>query len=523
MEAMLVHKLFEDSVRKYPEKTALVFRKCRLTYAQIESAANRLSRFLLRQNVQKGDRIIVYLNNSVEAVLSIYGILKAGGCFVVVNRSTKPNKLAYIINNCQAKGLITDGKSFQNNDSHHLGNLPTVQFVIATEEMRNNCNCDYPVYQFGEIQKLESDDSPDVRCIDQDLAALIYTSGSTGSPKGVISTHLNMVSAIRSITAYLENVPSDIILNVLPLSFDYGLYQVLMAFSFGGTIILERSFAYPFEVVKKLLDEKVTGFPIVPTISGILIQLKSLRNYSFEHLRYITNTGAHLPEHHIRKLRQIFPNAKIYPMYGLTECKRVSYLPPHMIDEKPGSVGIPMPNVEVSVVDENGEPVKPGEIGELVVRGTNVMQGYWGLPEETARVFRKGKYPWERILYTGDLFRMDEDGYLYFVCRKDDIIKSRGEKVSPKEVENVIYEMEDVAEVAVVGVKDDILGQAIKAFVVPRNGARLTANQIKKYCASRLEDFMVPDIVEFRENLPKTTSGKIDKQLLMNESSNDIK
>jgi acyl-CoA synthetase (AMP-forming)/AMP-acid ligase II len=326
-------------------------------------------------------------------------------------------------------------------------------------------------------------------------------------------THLNMVSAATSITTYLGNTPDDIILNVLPLSFDYGLYQALMAFKMGATLILERSFTYPYAVIEKLIGEKVTGFPIVPTISAVLLQL-DLKRYDFSSLRYITNTAAALPKHHIQQLRNLFPHVKLFSMYGLTECKRVSYLPPEQIDIRPTSVGKAIPNEEVYIVNEEGRRVGPGVIGELVVRGSNVMKGYWELPEETDRVLKSGPLPGEKVLHTGDFFRMDEEGYLYFISRKDDVIKCGGEKVSPKEVEEVLYSLHGIVEAAVVGVPDAVLGQAIKAFVTLGEGARLTTQDVLRHCAQRLETFMVPKFVEFRDALPKTSSGKISRREL---------
>jgi acyl-CoA synthetase (AMP-forming)/AMP-acid ligase II len=354
---------------------------------------------------------------------------------------------------------------------------------------------------------------PARRNIDIDLAALIYTSGSTGRPKGVMVTHLNVVSAATSITTYLENMANDIILNVLPLSFDYGLYQLLMAFKIGGTLVLEQSFTYPRAVLETIARERVTGLPIVPTICSILLQM-DLKSYSFPDLRYITNTAAALPVEHIRKLREAFPQVKIYSMYGLTECKRVSYLPPDQLDIRPGSVGRGMPNEEVYVVGEDGNRVGPGVVGELVVRGANVMKGYWELPEETDKVLRPGPFPNEQVLYTGDLFRTDDEGYLYMVGRKDDIIKTRGEKVSPREVEDVLYSHPKIAEAAVVGVPDSVLGNAICAFVSLKPGATLTELDVRGFCVDRLEDFMVPKIVQFRDSLPKSANGKIAKKEL---------
>jgi acyl-CoA synthetase (AMP-forming)/AMP-acid ligase II len=322
-----------------------------------------------------------------------------------------------------------------------------------------------------------------------------------------------MVSASTSITTYLENVEDDIILSVLPLSFDYGLYQAIMAAQFGGTLVLERSFLYPYAVINLMKKEQVTGLPIVPTISAILLQLEKLREESFPHLRYLTNTAAALPVSHILGLQEIFSGAAIYSMYGLTECKRVSYLPPYELKTRPSSVGRGMPNEQVYLVDEDDNVITaPDTPGELVVRGANVMKGYWELPEETDRMLRPGPRPWEKVLYTGDLFTMDKDGYLYFLSRKDDIIKSRGEKVSPKEVESVLYEMPDIVEAAVVGVEDEILGEAVKAFVVLKEGSNRTGKEILAWCMKHLEDFMVPKTVEFRDSLPKTSSGKITKK-----------
>ncbi|HIP86995.1 MAG TPA: AMP-dependent synthetase, partial [Anaerolineales bacterium] len=295
---------------------------------------------------------------------------------------------------------------------------------------------------------------------------------------------------------------------VLPLSFDYGLYQLLMVFKFGGTLVLERSFAYPAAVLRRIEEEQVTGLPGVPTLFAMLLQM-DLSRFDLSSLRYLTNTGAALPVEHIRRLREALPHARLYSMYGLTECKRALYLPPEELDRRPASVGIPIPGTEAWVEDEEGNRVGPEEIGELVIRGSHVMQGYWNDPEETAKRYRPGRYPAERLLYTGDLFWMDKEGFFYFVARKDDIIKSRGEKVAPKEVENVLYQLPGVVEAAVVGVPDELLGQAVKAFVVCGDGHTLTEQDVLRHCRQHLEDFMVPRCVEFRESLPKTPSGKI--------------
>lgn len=263
-----------------------------------------------------------------------------------------------------------------------------------------------------------------------------------------------------------------------------------------------------------MIRERATGFPGVPTIFAIMLRLKDIEQYKFNSLRYITNTAAALPLSHIKKIKELFPKVKLYSMYGLTECNRVSYLPPDEIDRKPTSIGKGMPNEEVYIVNEQGNRVGPGEIGELVVRGANVMIGYWEMPEKTSRCLRPGYFPGERVLYTGDLFKMDDEGYLYFIARKDDIIKCRGEKISPKEIENVLYSLDGIIEAAVVGIPDEILGQAVKAYVALETNSKLTEKDILRYCSQHLENLMIPKYVEIMESLPKTQTGKINKKEL---------
>lgn len=486
---MLVHDSLTRSAERFPSKTALVCGCERFTYACLDQTSNRLAHALAARGVRRGDRVAVYLPNSVEAVVGIYAAFKAGAVAVPVSRGTKPEKLEYILGNCRAAALITDDSA------------PRPQFPLE-------------VLTGPEVQAPEFPaTSPPRLNIDRDLALLIYTSGSTGEPKGVMCDHSNVVFAAGSIMEYVRNTPDDIVLNVLPLSFDYGLYQLLMTFTFGGTLVLENSFAFPVEILKRIADERVTGFPGVPTVFARLLQL-DLTQFDLSSLRYVTNTAAALAPAHILEMRRKLPGVRIYSMYGLTETKRTLYLPPEELEKRPGSVGIAIPGTEVWLEDELGTRLPPGSTGELVVRGRHVMRGYWEAPEATAARYRPGPYPGEQVCVTGDLFHMDQEGYLYFVGRKDDIIKSRGEKVAPKEVENVLYDLRGVVEAAVVGVPDEILGHAVKAIIV-RGREDLTRNEVLAHCRARLEDFMVPKYVEFRDGLPRTSSGKIAKRELV--------
>ncbi|HEY6111292.1 MAG TPA: AMP-binding protein, partial [Chthoniobacterales bacterium] len=323
----------------------------------------------------------------------------------------------------------------------------------------------------------------------------------------------NVVFASGSIIEYLGNGEDDIVINVLPLSFDYGLYQLLMTFRFGGTLVLENSFAYPAAILQRIQQERVTGFPLVPTIAAMLLKM-DLSAFDLSSLRYVTNTAAALPASHIEQLRHALPHVRLFSMYGLTETKRTLYLPPEWLGTKPGSVGIPIPGTEAWIEDETGTRLAPNQVGELIVRGRHVMRGYWGDAQLSAKRFPSGEIPGERVCRTGDLFRMDSDGCFYFVARKDDIIKSRGEKVAPKEVEHVLYALPGVAEAAVFGVPDALLGQAIKA-VIATDGRAITTAQVVTHCRRHLEEFMVPKYIEFCSALPKTPSGKIRKSELL--------
>ncbi len=514
---MLLNEFLERSAEICPNKVALVYRNKRLTFIEIDNAANSLSTALMEGGFQRHDRAIIYLDNSTESVISLFGILKAGGVFVIVDPQVKIRKLEYILRDCQARMLITNMKHLAG-EAEVLLDSPSLEQIIISDYKRDSMISEQiavsrKVLSYKTLMEQYPPSRGISRCIDVDLASLIYTSGSSGRPKGVMLTHRNMTSAATSIIQYLENTSNDIIIDTLPLAFDYSLYQVLMAFKFSGTVILEKAFIYPQQVVDLVIKEKVTGWPIVPTIAAILIRLKNLGKNDFSNLRYISSTAQTLPPKHITQLREIFPKVKIYSMYGLTECKRVSYLPPEELERKPNSVGKAMPNTETYIVNENDERIsESGKPGELVVRGSNIMRGYWNLPEETTKALRPGSYPGEKVLYTGDTFKKDEDGYLYFLGRKDDIIKTAGHMVSPKEVENVLCEREDVVEAAVIGVKDEILGNAIKVFVHLTDTSKATEEDIIRFCSKYLEDFAVPKYVSLCRSLPKTPTGKIRKR-----------
>lgn len=508
---MRVEHFLECSARAWPEKVALVEGDKRLTFRALDEAAGNLAATLVGNGVARGDRVVIFADNCWEAVVGLFGALKAGAVFCMVHPSTKAEKLRFILDDCRPTAVITLGRLLATT-REALGEqsfVRTLLVVGAKAELRPG--------ETAFAEALAPRDRPldrplPVPGIACDLAMLLFTSGSTGFPKGVMMTHQNMTAIAESIVAYLGNTAEDVILNVLPISFGYGLYQILTAAKVGATVVLEKSFAFPQRALDLIRDEGVTGFPLVPTMAALILQMRDLQPGDFPGLRYITNAAAALPPAHVERLQDLFPTTLIYSMYGLTECQRGAYLPPDQIRARPSSVGIAIPGAEVWLVDENGARVGPDEVGELVIRGPHVMQGYWRNPEATEKALRPGPYPWEKVLHTGDLFRMDADGFLYFVARKDDIIKSRGEKVSPKEVESALFQLEGVKEAVVFGVPDPVLGAAVKAVIVLATGASLSERDVIRHCARTLEDFMVPKFVEFRTELPKTDSGKINRR-----------
>ncbi len=481
---------------RHPDRQAIVAPGGATSYGELDLSADALAAELRAVGVERGDRVVLVLPNAVEAAISVYGVLRAGAAFSPLNPSIKRDKLAHVLADSGAAAVVCDTEraDLVREATAISGAIPVVSVSEAAGGGR-------------------AGDLP--RPLSVDLAAVIYTSGSTGDPKGVTLTQRNMTFAADSIIEYLEMSESDRILCVLPLSFDYGLYQLLMSVRVGATLVLEPGLAFPGRIVQLLESELITGFPGVPTAFHLLLSLRGFAEREFPDLRLVTNTAAVLPAPTVEALRRAFPNARLYSMYGLTECKRATYLPPEQLAVRPTSVGIPIPGTDAWIEDEQGNSLGPGEVGELMIRGEHVMQGYWNDRELTAERLRPGRWPWERVLATGDLFRADEDGYLYFVGRRDDLIKSGGEKVVPREIEDVLHSAPGVRDAAVVGVGDHLLGQAVHAHVSPQPGAALDPAALRAYCAERLEDHKVPRSIVVHDELPRTSNGKFDREALL--------
>ena len=503
-----MNHLLERSTSKYPDKTAIKVGRQEYTFQTISTKAHQLASYLQHSGVQRHDRVVVMLGNNVETVISFWAILKSGAVAIPLGTELKSNKINYILGDSGAKVLITNNEVLTQNHEE-LKQHDLIKVIVP--EYSGALGSDWIVSFEHALNGHEAAAFTPVNTISVDLSAIIYTSGSTGEPKGVMLTHQNMVAATHSLNTYLGYKKEDKVLCALPLSFDYGLYQMIMCITTGATLLLEKESTWPIFLLKRIVSEKATVLPAVPTMVMLLHDQSKNKAFDLSSIRMITNTGAALTHTNIDMVKVLFTNAEIFSMYGLTECKRCTYLPPTDLDEKPDSVGIAIPNTELWLVDDNDQKITtPHEIGELVIRGATVMKGYWKKPDKTAKKLRDGLISGEKVLYTGDYCSLDEDGYLYFKGRMDHVIKSRGIKVSPKEVEDFIDTIPEVNAVAITGVPHTDYGEVLHAFVVLKEGKTINETVLLNLCKQNLEAYKVPEYISIIPSIPKTPNGKFN-------------
>ncbi len=489
---MIVHDFLKNSAKKYKNKTAVTHDKNSLSYDELNISSDAFAAILQEEVVQKRDRVVIFLDNSIEYLIAYFAILKAGAVIVALDTKLVSRELLNACNDCMPAVIITDHKSFPviqnilNNFEHNIKLLPI---------SKNSTNTQAALF-----------DGPD--CIESDLAMIIYTSGTTGKPKGVMLSHMNLSTNADSIIKYLRLTESDKVMVVLPFFYSYGNSLLTTHIKIGGTLVINNRFLFPNLVLENMIDEDVTGFAGVPSSFSILINKSSIRKYHFPKLRYVTQAGGAMPPHMIEDFLNIIPDAQFYVMYGQTEASaRLTYLDPQYLKDKTGSIGKAIPGVELVVVNKTGTPVSPGATGEIVAKGNNIMLGYWNSPEETDLTL-KGDW-----LFTGDLARIDEDGFIYIIDRKKNIIKSGANRISPIEIENVVLQLQDINDCAAVGVEDDVLGEAIHLFVVV-DGFSIDKKDIFLYCKKNLASYKIPNQIKFVSELPKTSSGKVKRQAL---------
>jgi acyl-CoA ligase (AMP-forming) (exosortase A-associated) len=517
-----IHHLLTEAVGARGDAPALTFKDVTITYGQLWREVSGFGDVLNNLGLRRGERVAVYLDKRIETVTALFGASAAHAVFVPVNPLLRPGQVGYIMRDCDVRVLVTSPDRFSLLRKE-LDECKSVEHVILTGDEHV-----LPLAEPGRRYTVSPwppnlQDRPTTVAdgIDADMAAILYTSGSTGRPKGVVLSHRNLIVGAESVSHYLGNRPDDVILSALPLSFDAGFSQLTTAFSVGAQVVL-MNYLLPGDVVRLCTQHHVTGLTCVPPL-WIQIAGQDWPAEATKHLRYFANTGGRMPKATLDRLRSVFPEAAPYLMYGLTEAFRSTYLDPAEVDRRPDSIGKAIPNAEILVVRPDGSLCDPGEEGELVHRGALVAMGYWNDPERTAERFRPapqreiGLCADEMAVWSGDSVVRDEEGFLYFVGRKDDMIKTSGYRVSPSEIEEVAYDTGLVRDAVALGLEDPQLGQQVVLVVSPTSEAEVDVDALLSQMRKTLPMYMLPKRVDVRPEIPRSPNGKFDRKLLREE------
>ena len=524
-DSTLLHELIFNAAGRSPDARALTYGAQQVSYSQLAKQVSNFASGLVSLGLARSERVGIYLEKRIETVVASFGAPAAGGVFVPINPLLKPEQVAFILRDCNVRVLVTSPERLPLLQTV-LADCPDLRHVVVTDGQAaaNGEAAHAPWARHSWSNLLEAAPRAGHRVIDTDMLSILYTSGSTGRPKGVVLSHRNMVAGAKSVASYLQNGPQDTLLAALPLSFDAGFSQLTTAFHTGARVVL-LNYLMPRDVLKAMEREQVTGLTAVPPLYIQLAQLDWPAAIN-ANLRYFANTGGHMPLETLTALRQRVPKAKPFLMYGLTEAFRSTYLPPDEVDRRPDSIGKAIPNAEILVLREDGTPCAPEEPGELVHRGALVGMGYWNDAEKTAERYKllaadapgrqSGLQLPEYAVFSGDTVRKDAEGFLYFIGRRDEMIKTSGYRVSPVEVEEILYATQLVGECVAFGVDHPSLGHAIQIIATNAVNTRLDAlKTLMNECRVRMPAYMVPAGIEFVEGpLPRNPNGKIDRKLL---------
>jgi acyl-CoA ligase (AMP-forming) (exosortase A-associated) len=531
--AMLLHELLEKPATLTPNKKAIGRKGQWTLYHELQTACEKSAVAFQQLGLTKGERVAVYLPKVEQAVISYFSISKAGGIFIPINPALKARQVSHILNDCTAKILITHKarlKQLQSAEQSLIDNFSALKQIIVLDndiddvDVKSNSTIQVLTwYDFIALSDKTTGICSFSRIVDSDVSAVFYTSGSTGNAKGVVLSHRNLVMGAKSVAQYLPCKNSDVMAAIQPFSFDYGFSQLTICFLIGASCYLE-DYLFEKQLFETIKQEKITTLALVPPLWIKLAQGQWPANVG-EHIRYFCNTGGTMPTLTLSKLREQMPNAKPYLMYGLTEAFRSCYLSPEQIDKRPESFGKAIPNAQISVINEQGDECQPHEHGELVHSGVLVGQGYWNDVTKTAQRFKPAPGALSQVplpemaVWSGDVVKKDEQGFLYFIGRKDNLIKTSGYRLSPDEVENVLYLLDDISEVIVIGVPHPILGQALIAIIVAKSD-ELTEKRVLRHCSTLLPNYMLPKHIAFVSVLPRNANNKFERNSWSEEYKN---
>jgi amino acid adenylation domain-containing protein len=527
MAYLLPHLLTETAFR-LPDKEVIRFQSRGMTYRELDVVTNQVARALQSRGARRGDRIGVYVHKSLASVIAIFGIMKAGCVYVPLDPNAPAQRLAYMTRNCDMQILLTAAEKLAG-VAAMLAEGASLRTIILTDDNRANgidLSAEVETIVWERVLAMDAAPVPATGAIETDLAYILYTSGSTGDPKGVMISHRTIFTFINWCTDRLRITENDRVTSHAPLHFDLSTFDLYVTIKAGGTVVLvpEKLSIFPMQLVKFLQDERITVIYMVPSILSLMVNYGRLSSHDLSALRLILFAGEVFPIKYLRDLVAAIPQAEYYNLYGPTETNVCTYYKVRPTDldlasVRPVPIGIACENMEVFAIDEAGRPVtRPGREGELWVRGSCVAQGYWGDPEKTAKVFVANPYQphYAEITYrTGDIVTLDEDGVNWrLVGRRDHMIKSRGYRIELGEIESALYSHQGVKEAVVVAIPDDLVGNRLKAVVVPMEENGLNVKELQSVCSRRLPHYMVPEIIEFLGELPKTSTGKVNRTLL---------
>jgi len=521
--AYLLQHLLSASAAKFPDQEAIVYKDRCMTYAELERESNTLAFGLAGIGIEKGDRVGIYMDRSIDSLVGVFGILKAGAAYVPVDPQSPPGRLTYILNKCRIRFLLTTREKLVNIERAFSDNSPLEDILVMNGLDRPRSIGSTKLTDWQEIKGSLGGDAPQVNAIDSDIAYILFTSGSTGNPKGVMLSHLNSLTFVNAAHDFFQITKNDRFSNICPLHFDMSVFDLFVAFKAGATVVIipETTTTFPVKLAEVIAKNKITVWNSVPSALSLLASYKNLDSHDLSSLRLVLFAGEQFPLKYLRRIQDAVPGARFCNMYGQTEANSSTYYWVEKLtpDAKaPLPIGRALPNFDVFALDEDGRQITgPGQEGELYVRAATVALGYWGETDKTEKSFVKNPLRPdlnERVYKTGDLVHVDGEGNYVFLGRKDHMIKSRGYRIEIGEIETVLCNHPEIKNAVVIPIPDELIGNRLSAIIVPLMQGKMKREDVLQYCAQHLPKYMLPENIEFRDDLPATSSGKVDRKKL---------